>query len=87
MHASTWVDRARNSGDNHRYRDRTFRRKEQPLLEKKQPVISTQNPQSLLQIESLARISQSLAVLDASLMPEWEYRGFSYNARHITLVI
>jgi hypothetical protein len=50
-------------------------------MEKKPRVISTQNPQSLPQIELLTQISQSLAVLDAALMPEWEYRTFSYNAR------
>ncbi len=34
----------------------------------------------LLDIEDLRRLCQSLAVLDAILCPEWEYRYFSFNA-------
>ncbi len=36
--------------------------------------------QRLLDIEDLRRLCQSLAVLDAILCPEWEYRYFSFNA-------
>ena len=34
----------------------------------------------MLGIEDLRRLCQSLAVLDAILCPEWEYRYFSFNA-------
>lgn len=44
-------------------------------------ILSTRNPSALLPLEDLARLSQSLAVLDAALMPEWEYRYYSFNAR------
>ena len=50
-------------------------------MEKKPHVISTQNPQSLPQLEPLAWLSHRLVILDAALMPECEYRAFSYNAR------
>lgn len=36
---------------------------------------------SLPDIESLRRISQSLAMLDAILSPEWESRYFSFNSK------
>ncbi|BCL83552.1 hypothetical protein ccbrp13_60170 [Ktedonobacteria bacterium brp13] len=45
------------------------------------PVLSTQNPSALLPLEELAWLSQSLAVLDAALMPEWEGRYYSFTAR------
>lgn len=45
------------------------------------PIVSTQNPSALLPIDELVRLSQSLAVLDAALMPEWEDRYYSFNAR------
>lgn len=35
---------------------------------------------SLGNVEDLQRLCQSLAVLDAILCPEWEYRYFSFNA-------
>src|SRR5688572_188730 len=35
---------------------------------------------ALPDISSLKRLSQSLAVLDAILSPEWEYRYYSFNA-------
>jgi hypothetical protein len=43
------------------------------------PVISTQNPSALLSPSELARLSQSLAALDAVLMPEWEDRYYSFT--------
>lgn len=46
-----------------------------------QPILSTQNLSALPPLEELARLSQSLAVLDAALMPEWSDRYFSFNAR------
>jgi hypothetical protein len=44
-------------------------------------ILSTQNPSAFPPLEDLARLSQSLAVLDAALMPEWEYRYYSFDAR------
>lgn len=45
------------------------------------PIPSTQNLSAFPPPEGLARLSQSLAVLDAALMPEWEYRYYSFTAR------
>lgn len=42
-------------------------------------VISTRNLSAWPPVEDLARRSQSLAVLDAALMPEWEYRYYSFD--------
>jgi hypothetical protein len=36
---------------------------------------------SLPQIDSLKRLCQSLAVLDAIMSPEWEYRYYSFNSK------
>jgi hypothetical protein len=44
-------------------------------------ILSSRNLSALPPPEDLARLSQSLAVLDAALMPEWEYRYYSFDAR------
>jgi hypothetical protein len=44
-------------------------------------VISTRDLSSLPDIDALRRVIQSLAMLDANLSREWEYRYFSFN-RH-----
>jgi hypothetical protein len=44
-------------------------------------VVSPKRLISLPDIESLRRISQSLAVLDAILSPEWESRYYSFNSK------
>lgn len=41
---------------------------------------STRDPSALPDISGLRRLSQSLAMLDAILCPEWEYRYHSFNA-------
>lgn len=43
--------------------------------------ISTRDLSELPSIDILERISQSLAMLDAILSPEWDYRYFSFNAK------
>ncbi len=40
---------------------------------------SIQNINDLPSIEEVKRVSQGLALIDAILMPEWEYRYFSFN--------
>jgi hypothetical protein len=42
---------------------------------------STRDPSALPEVGSLRRLSQSLAMLDAILCPEWQYRYHSFNAR------
>jgi hypothetical protein len=42
--------------------------------------ISTRDLSSLPEIRTLQKITQSLAMLDAVLCPQWEYRYFSFNA-------
>jgi len=42
--------------------------------------ISTRNLEGLPDVTRLKRLLQSLAMLDAILMPEWEYRYYSFNA-------
>jgi hypothetical protein len=42
--------------------------------------ISTRNLADLPGVPALRRLLQSLAMLDAILMPEWEYRRHSFNA-------
>jgi hypothetical protein len=49
------------------------------LLEMRQP--STRSLADLPSISDLMRQSQALAMLDAILSPEWEYRYYSYNSR------
>jgi hypothetical protein len=44
-------------------------------------VISTRDLSKLPDIDELRRLMQSLAVLDAILMPEWQYRLFSFNSK------
>jgi hypothetical protein len=41
---------------------------------------STRNLSALPGIEDLARLSKALAMLDAILSPEWEYRYYSFNS-------
>ena len=43
--------------------------------------ISTSNLQDLPDVSTLMRLLQSLAMLDAILEPEWQYRYYSFNAR------
>ena len=43
-------------------------------------MISTHNLSQLPDIADLKALSQSLAMLDAILCPEWEYRYYSFNA-------
>jgi hypothetical protein len=42
--------------------------------------ISTRNLEALPNLVQLKRLLQSLAMLDAILMPEWQYRYYSFNA-------
>jgi len=42
--------------------------------------ISTRNLEGLPDVTRLKRLLQSMAMLDAILMPEWEYRHYSFNA-------
>ena len=44
-------------------------------------MISTQDLSRLPDIPTLKSLSQSLAMLDAILCPEWEYRYYSFNSR------
>lgn len=44
------------------------------------PNLSTRNLDSLPDVNSLKKLLQSLAVLDAILSPEWEDRYYSFNA-------
>jgi hypothetical protein len=44
-------------------------------------MISTRDLSKLPDIDALRRLMQSLAVLDAILQPEWEYRYFSFNSK------
>src|SRR5215468_4022637 len=43
--------------------------------------ISTSNLQDLPDVPTLMRLLQSIAMLDAILEPEWQYRYYSFNAR------
>jgi len=43
--------------------------------------VSTRDLSELLEIPKLQRLMQSLAMLDAMLSPEWEYRFYSFNAK------
>src|SRR4051794_29115430 len=42
--------------------------------------ISSRDLSNMPDIENLERLTQSLAMLDAIISPEWEYRYFSFNA-------
>lgn len=44
-------------------------------------MISTRNLESMPDIDKLERLSQSLAMLDAIIMPEWELRYYSFNSK------
>jgi len=44
-------------------------------------VISTRDLGELPDIDTLRRLMQALAVLDAVLQPEWQYRYFSFNSK------
>jgi hypothetical protein len=44
-------------------------------------MISTRNLSELPDIDALRRLMQSLAILDAILCPEWEFRYFSFNSK------
>jgi hypothetical protein len=44
-------------------------------------MISTRDLSQLPDVDALRRLMQSLAMLDAVLCPEWEYRYFSFNCR------
>jgi hypothetical protein len=43
--------------------------------------LSTATPERLPDIETLRRLTRSIAMLDAILCPEWEFRYYSYNSR------
>ena len=42
--------------------------------------ISTRNLSILGSLATVERVAQSIALLDAILSPEWQYRFFSFNA-------
>src|SRR5437867_3802029 len=44
-------------------------------------MVSQKRLAALPGIESLKRLSQSLAMLDAIMSPEWEYRYYSFNSK------
>ncbi len=48
-------------------------------------MISTRNLAALPGIDDLRRLCQSLAMLDAILEPEWQYRYYSFNSRWIPM--
>jgi hypothetical protein len=43
--------------------------------------LSTATPERFPDIETLRRLTKSIAMLDAIVSPEWEYRYYSYNSR------
>ena len=43
-------------------------------------MISTRNLSELPDIPTLKRLTQSLAMLDAIMMPDWQYRYYSFNS-------
>jgi hypothetical protein len=45
------------------------------------PMISTRDLSALPDIDALKRLMQSMAMLDAVLSPEWQYRYYSFNAK------
>src|SRR5438874_2641179 len=45
------------------------------------PMISTRNLSQMPDIAGLKMLTQSLAMLDAILMPEWQYRYYSFNSQ------
>lgn len=44
-------------------------------------MISTRDLSGLPDVDALRRLMQSMAMLDAILSPEWQYRYYSFNAR------
>ena len=44
-------------------------------------MISTRDLSGLPDIDALKRLMQSMAMLDAILSPEWEYRCYSFNSK------
>jgi hypothetical protein len=44
-------------------------------------MVQKQRLAKLPDVESLKRLSQSLAILDAIMSPEWEYRYYSFNSK------
>ncbi len=44
-------------------------------------MVSSITLNNLPDIESLRRLSQSVAMLDAILSPEWVYRYYSFNSK------
>jgi hypothetical protein len=45
------------------------------------PMISTRDLTALPRIEILKKLTQSLAMLDAIIMKEWDYRYYSFNSK------
>jgi hypothetical protein len=45
---------------------------------------STKHPEALPDIPSLRRLMKSMAMLDAIISPEWQYRYYSYNSKWST---
>jgi hypothetical protein len=43
--------------------------------------LSTATPERIPDIEVLRRLTKSIAILDAIICPEWEYRYYSYNSK------
>ena len=43
--------------------------------------VSTATPERIPEIETLRRLTKSVAMLDAIVCPEWEYRYFSYDSK------
>ena len=43
-------------------------------------MISSRSLRELPNVDELKRMFQSLALLDAILMPDWEYRYYSFDA-------
>jgi hypothetical protein len=44
-------------------------------------MVSKATLRSLPAIEDLRKLTQSLAMLDAIMSPEWEYRYYSFNSK------
>ena len=51
------------------------------IKETRRDPISTRNLAGLPGIEELRRLCQSLAMLDAVICPEWEFRSYSFNCK------
>ena len=43
--------------------------------------VSTATPERIPEIETLRRLTKSVAMLDAIICPDWEYRYFSYDSK------